>query len=114
MKLNIEDYNLIAEYEADFGHAVNEGYFRIVNRNLLKNYADIYKRVFNRDSKILNGCSRCILQDIKSLATIYFQDKKEMENEAKKEAVETPKEEKPKTTQKNNKSASKGRKTTKK
>lgn len=114
MKLNTEDYNTIAQYETEFAHSVNENYFRIVNRNLLKNYADIYKRVFNRDSKILNGCSRCILQDIKALATIYFQDKKEMENEAKNTAIETPKEEKPKTAPKKNKNATKGKKTTKK
>lgn len=78
MKLNIEDYNFIAEYETEFGHAVNDNYFRIVNRNLLRVCADIYKRVFNRDSKILNGCNRCVLQDIKALATVYFQDKEEM------------------------------------
>lgn len=78
MKLSIEDYNKIAEYDKDFSHAINENYFRIVNRNLLKDYAEIYKRMFNRDSKILNGCSRCILQDIKALAKVYFDDKKEM------------------------------------
>lgn len=78
MKLSIEDYNKIAEYDKDFSHALNENYFRIVNRNLLKDYAEIYKRVFNRDSKILNGCNRCVLQDIKLLAKVYFDDKKEM------------------------------------
>lgn len=78
MKLSIEDYNKIAEYDKDFSHAINENYFRIVNRNLLKDYAEIYKRVFNRDSKILNGCNRCVLQDIKTLAKVYFDDKKEM------------------------------------
>ena len=83
MKLTIEDYNKIAEYEKEFSHAINEGYFRIVNRNLLVDYSAIYKRVFNRDSKILNGCSRCILQDIKMLANIYFNDKKEYEAQNK-------------------------------
>lgn len=86
MKLSIEDYNKIAEYDKDFSHAINENYFRIVNRNLLKNYAEIYKRVFNRDSKILNGCNRCVLQDIKLLAKVYFDDKKEYE--AQNKAVE--------------------------
>ena len=78
MKLSIEDYNKIAEYEKEFSHAYNENYFRIVNRNLLKDYAEIYKRVFGRDSKILNGCNRCILADIKLLAKAYFDDKNEM------------------------------------
>lgn len=111
MKLNIEDYNFIAEYETEFGHAVNDSYFRIVNRNLLRVCADIYKRVFNRDSKILNGCNRCVLQDIKALATVYFQDKDEM---AQNKAIETIEEEKPVDTPKKNKTAPKGKKTTKK
>lgn len=94
MKLTIEDYNKIAEYEKEFSHAINEGYFRIVNRNLLVEYAAIYKRVFNRDSKILNGCSRCILADIKRLATVYFKDKEEKNSiKSIEEPIEEPVEE---------------------
>lgn len=99
MKLSIEDFNLIASQETEFSHAINESYFRIVNRKMLQDYAAIYKRVFNKDSKILNGCNRCVLSDIKALATIYFQDKKEM---AKAEE-EKPVEETPKKTTKNKK-----------
>ena len=110
MKLNIEDYNFIAEYETEFGHAVNDSYFRIVNRNLLRVCADIYKRVFNRDSKILNGCNRCVLQDIKALATVYFQDKAEMAKAAEEKPVEeTPK----KTAKKMSDYSNVGNKTTK-
>lgn len=87
MKLNTEDYNFINQYEKEFGHAVNESYFRIVNRSILRECAEIYKRVFNKDSKILNGCNRCVLADIKTLATIYFKDKAEKEAI---EAKETP------------------------
>lgn len=79
MKLTEEQYNTIQEYEKDFHHALYEGYFRIVNRKLLTDYAAIYKSVFNKDSKILNGCSRCILADIKTLAKVYFDDKTEKE-----------------------------------
>lgn len=79
MKLTEEQYNLIAEYEKDFSHAINDGYFRIVNRKLLTDYAAIYKSVFKKDSKILNGCSRCVLADIKTLAKVYFDDKAEKE-----------------------------------
>ena len=79
MKLTEEQYNLIAEYEKDFRHAINDGYFRIVNRKLLTDYAAIYKSVFKKDSKILNGCSRCVLADIKTLAKVYFDDKAEKE-----------------------------------
>lgn len=108
MKLSIEDYNLIAEQEKEFSHALNESYFRIANRKMLQDYAAIYKRTFNKDSKILNGCNRCVLADIKQLATVYFQDKDEM---AQNKAIE---EEKPVDTPNKNKTAPKGKKTTKK
>ena len=121
MKLSIEDYNLIAEQEKEFGHALNESYFRIANRKMLQDYAAIYKRTFNKDSKILNGCNRCVLADIKQLATVYFQDKDEMaqnkgvlnnsDANVKNTAIE---DEKPVDTPKKNKTAPKGRKTTKK
>ena len=78
MKLSIEDFNLIAEQEAEFSHSIKENYFRIANRKMLQDYAAIYKRTFNKDSKILNGCNRCVLADIKALATVYFQDKEDM------------------------------------
>ena len=108
MKLNIEDYNLIAEQEKEFSHALNESYFRIANRKMLQDYAAIYKRTFNKDSKILNGCNRCVLADIKQLATVYFQDKDEM---AQNKAIE---DENPVDTPKKNKTAPKGKKTTNK
>ena len=92
MKLTKEQFDCIKEYETDFSHALNDGYFRIVNRKLLADYAEIYKSVFKKDSKILNGCNRCVLQDIKLLAKTYFDDKKEYE--AQNKAVEQPKEEK--------------------
>lgn len=111
MRLNLEDYKKISEYEKDFSHSINEGYFRIVNRSLLKDYADIYKRTFNRDSKILNGCSRCILQDIKQLAKTYFDDKKEYE--AQNKAVETSNEENVTETQPKDKKAQATKKTAK-
>lgn len=106
MRLTTEDYNSINEYEQYFAHAINDGYFRIINRGLLKNYAEIYKRVFNKDSKILNGCNLCVLNNIKELAAVYFQDKKEMETKAKantaeKQAVaEAPAKQTPKTAKK--------------
>lgn len=104
MRLTTEDFNSIKEYEQYFSHAINEGYFRIINRGLLKVYAEIYKRVFNKDSKILNGCSLCVLNNIKELAAVYFQDKKELETKAKtaeKQTVaEAPAKQTPKTAKK--------------
>lgn len=82
MKLTQEEYNKLQEIDSELGHAINDSYFRVVNRKMLQDYAAIYKRVFGRDSKILNGCSRCILNNIKELAKVYFEDKAEIENKA--------------------------------
>ena len=109
MKLSIEDFNLIAEQEIEFAHSIKENYFRIANRRMLQDYAAIYKRTFKKESKILNGCNRCVLADIKQLATVYFQDKESM-----KKSTEEAIEEKPVDTQKKNKTATKAKKTTKK
>lgn len=79
MKLTQEQFDYIAQSEIEFVKAVKENYFRVVNRNMLAEYAKIYKSVFGKDSKILNGCSRCVLTDIKQLAKVYFDDKAELE-----------------------------------
>lgn len=83
MKLTIEEFNTLNEIEDELNHSVKENYFRIVNRPMLAEYAKIYKRVFRRDSKIVGGCGHCVLQDMRQLAYVYFDDKKEMEEAAK-------------------------------
>lgn len=94
MKLTQEQFNCIAEYESDFGKALNENYFRIVNRKMLLEYDQIYRSVFGRESKILNGCNRCVLSDIKMIARVYFEDKAELEAKKNEEvAVENKEEE---------------------
>lgn len=94
MTLNEKQYEYLEQVEDHLKHAVNENYFRIVNRNMLLEFHNIYKDIFKSDSKILNGCSRCILADIKRLATVYFKDKEEKNSiKSIEEPVEEPVEE---------------------
>lgn len=98
MTLNEKQYEYLEQVEDHLKHAVNDNYFRIVNRNMLLEFHNIYKDIFKSDSKILNGCSRCILADIKQLATVYFKDKEEKNSiksieEPIEEPVEVPVEE---------------------
>lgn len=83
MKLTQDEFNKLSEIETELTHAVKENYFRIVYRPMLSEYAKIYKRVFRRDSKIVGGCNHCVLNDMRQLAYVYFDDKKEMEEAAK-------------------------------
>lgn len=94
MTLNEEQYKYLEELEIHLHHALYEGYCRIINRDVLKVMDSIYQDIFKSKSKMLDGCSRCILYDIKKLADIYFKDKKEKESEeAKNIAIEEPIEE---------------------
>lgn len=83
MKLTQDEFNKLSEIETELTHAVKENYFRIVYRPMLAEYAKIYKRVFRKDSKIIGGCNHCVLNDMRQLAYVYFDDKKEMEEAAK-------------------------------
>jgi len=116
MNFKDEQYKYLEQLEESLGHAVNDNYFRVVNRQMLSELAKIYVDVFGGTTKILNGCSKCILADIKRLGKAYFEDKK-AKNKPKKvenEPIETIEEEKPVDTPKKNKTAPKGKKTTKK
>lgn len=112
MTFNDEQYKYLEQLEESLGHAVNDNYFRVVNRQMLSELAKIYVDVFGGSTKILNGCSKCILTDIKRLGKAYFEDKKaknkpkKVENEPveTKTELETPKKaKKAATTKKNNK-----------
>ena len=83
MTFNDEQYKYLEQLEESLGHAVNDNYFRVVNRQMLAELAKIYVDVFGGTTKILNGCSKCILTDIKRLGKAYFEDKK-VKNKPKK------------------------------
>ena len=84
MNYTQEDYEYMGKFEYHLNTAINNNYCRIDSKVTLKAFADIYKRTLNKDSKLVTGCSHCVLKDIKTLANLYFSDKAEYE------AIETP------------------------
>lgn len=91
MNYTQEDYEYMGKFEYHLNTAVNNNYCRIDSKVTLKAFADIYKRTLNKDSKLVTGCSHCVLKDIKTLANLYFSDKAEYEAiEKAQNAIETP------------------------
>lgn len=87
MTFNEKQYEYLQTMDDSLGHAVNDNYFRVVNRKMLAELAQIYVDAFGGTTKILNGCSKCILADIKRLGKAYFEDKKA--RKAEKKLIET-------------------------
>lgn len=102
MMLTTEQFKVLKKYDKHMRTAYYADYIRINDRNVFQDLDKVFNEVFHKSSGILNGCMRCILRDIKALATKYIADVKELE--LKEQVVET-KEEKAatkKTTRKTN------------
>lgn len=69
---NEEIFNQMAEYEDVFYTAVNCDFVRMGGYERKKAVSDLYSKVFNKKSGILDGCGRCLLNDTKRLGEVYF------------------------------------------
>ena len=92
MKLTEQEYELLSKDEMQLEKAIKSNYCRICNKDVLTLYDKIYQRLFKKKSKMLDGCPRCVLSDIKKLAVVYFQDK--MAYETQNKPIETIEDEK--------------------
>ena len=86
MTLTKEEYEYLSAFDYQLHTAVERNYTRIDVRGVLAKMAEIYERVFKSKSKMVGGCNKCVLTDIKRLARVYFEDKKAYD--AEKAAVE--------------------------
>lgn len=65
-----ELYERLSQYEETLRKA-KDGYYR-ESTHTLNELDGIYKELFpNRPSKVLNGCSRCVLKCLKELGEAY-------------------------------------------
>lgn len=69
---NEEIYSQLAEYEDVFYTAVNCDFVRMGGYERKKTISDLYSRVFNKKSGIMDGCGRCLLNDTKRLGEVYY------------------------------------------
>lgn len=87
MILTTEQFEVLKKYDKHMRTAYYADYIRINDRNVFQDLDKVFNEVFHKSSGILNGCMRCILRDIKALATKYIADVKELE--LKEQVVET-------------------------
>lgn len=81
MTLSKEEYEYLSAFDYQFHTALANNYTRIDVRGVLAKMAEIYERVFKTKSKMVGGCNKCVLTDIKRLARVYFEDKAEYDAE---------------------------------
>ena len=111
MKFTEEEMAILATMEDKLYTACYCKFVRLSNRSQLEQLDVIYKKAFNTTQGAIGACNHCLMEICKKVGKLYFDQKKEMENEAKNKAVEQPEEEKATDTPKTTKTV---KKTTKK
>ena len=77
--MTIEDYNILKKYELHL-HSAQSDFMRGLSSKDLKELDEVYNRILpNKKSKLLGGCSRCILHSLQDIAEVYFNYKPEPE-----------------------------------
>lgn len=83
MNYTEKEFERLTEFKDNLYAAKYCGYVRFGSREQKERLAAIYESHFGKKSGILNGCSRCLLNDTRALADLYFADVKEKEDMAK-------------------------------
>lgn len=103
-----EQYQILENYKIHLGTAFKANYYRGITSTELKELSSLYEEIFNEPSKLTNGCSHCILADLKRLGGEFFnyqsRIKEELKSTTKTKTIENTKVTKqpPKKTTKNN------------
>lgn len=69
----------LKEYETHLFTAYRCNYVRMLDRNTASNLADIYEKLYHQQSRILNGCGHCVLNNLKRMGQDYFKYKENLE-----------------------------------
>lgn len=69
-----EIFEILKKYDSQFNQIKSCNFCRIPGRNALQELNDVYMKLFNTSSKLLNGCSACIYEGLRKLSTEYFNE----------------------------------------
>lgn len=92
MNYTEEQFNILAQYEANLRTAVDGNWARNPGRTALAQINDILNGATKTNHRLNAWCQQCILSLLRSAGKLYFEDKKEreaMKAEAEKKASET-------------------------
>lgn len=67
-----EIFEILKKYDSQFNQIKSCNFCRIPGRNALQELNDVYMKLFNTSSKLLNGCSNCIYEGLRRLSIEYF------------------------------------------
>lgn len=84
MNFTIEEMEYLKKYESNFNTAVNCNYSRNIPTAELTQLHRIYERSKNTKYNLCKHCSTSILNFLKKMGTMYFEDLKIMEQTIKK------------------------------
>lgn len=87
-----EQYTILQQYEETLSKAQN-GYCRALSSQSLKKLNEVYIELFGEESRLLSGCSACVLKGLKKLAKAYFENPVEEKKEEQVQEQLEPKEE---------------------
>lgn len=95
MNYNEEQFNILAQYEANLRTAVDGNWARNPGRTALAQINDILNGATKSNHRLNAWCQQCVLSLLRSAGKLYFEDKKEREAmkakaEAEQKASETP------------------------
>lgn len=95
MNYTEEQFNILAQYEANLRTAVDGNWARNPGRTALAQINGILNEATKSNHRLNAWCQQCILSLLRSAGKLYFEDKKEREAmkakaEAEQKASETP------------------------
>ena len=70
-----EQFIELTEYESQLRSAAYNNFVRFITMDRKQKLSDLYSEIFNKKSKIMNGCGTCALREMKELAQLYFKEK---------------------------------------
>lgn len=92
MNYTEEQFNILAQYEANLRTAVDGNWARNPGRTALAQINGILNEATKTNHRLNAWCQQCVLSLLRSAGKLYFEDKKEREAqkaEAEKKASET-------------------------
>ena len=70
-----EQYIELTENESQLRSAAYGNFVRFVTIEKMRKLSQLYSDIFNKKSKMLNGCGTCALREMKELGLLYFSEK---------------------------------------
>lgn len=76
-----EQFNKLTKYRDNLYTATNLDYVRVQSAEDKKALHNLYKEIFDKDSGIIGGCTRCLIRDLKAIGKVYFEYEKQLKEQ---------------------------------